>query len=51
MDVRYIANSFSMCQNEKRDHTLSKGQLQGPKLPVQMWKEASMDFVLDLLEF
>ena len=35
-------------QTEKSDHTVSKGHLQSPNLPVQELKEASIYFVTDL---
>ena len=39
-----------MCQVEKSDHTLSRGQLQSTEIPVEKWHEVSIDFVTDLPE-
>ena len=47
-DVRDFVSSCLICQTEKSDHTLYKGQLQNPELPVQKWQEVSIDFVKDL---
>ena len=47
-DVRDFVNSCLICQTEKSNHTLSKGQLQNPELPVRNWQEVSIDFVTDL---
>ena len=43
-----LSSSCSICQTEKSDHTLSKGQLQNPELPVRKWQDVSIDFVTDL---
>ena len=51
LDVRDFVNSCTICQTEKSHHTLSEGQLQNPKLPVQKWQEVSIDFVTDLPGF
>ena len=47
-DIRDFVNSCLICQTEKSDRALSKGQLQNPELPVRNWQEVSIDFVTDL---
>ena len=47
-DVRDFVSSCIIFQTENSDHTLSKGQLQNPELPVPKWQEISVDFVTDL---
>ena len=37
-----------VCQLEKSDHTLKKGQLQSSKIPEAKWQEVSLDFITDL---
>ena len=34
-----------MCQTEKSDHTLAKGQLQSTQIPEEKWKEISIDLI------
>ena len=41
-------SSCLICQREKSNHTISKGQLQNPELLVQKWQEVSIDFVTNL---
>ena len=47
-DIREFVESCPICQTEKSDHTLTRGQLQNMNIPVQKWQEVSMDFVTDL---
>ena len=47
-DVRAFVESCPVCQVEKSDHTLTKGQMQNPQLPEQKWQDVSLDFVTDL---
>ena len=51
MDVRNFVNSCIICQTDKSHHTLSKGQLQNPELPVQKLQEVNIEFVTDLPTF
>ena len=37
-----------VCQTEKSDYTLAKGQLQPTQIPEEKWKEISIDFITDL---
>ena len=47
-DVRAFVEACPVCQLEKTDHTLSKGQLQSSKIPEVKWQEVSLDFITDL---
>ena len=47
-DVQSFVLSCPVCQLEKAEHTLVRGQLQPIQLPDQKWKEVSLDFVTDL---
>ena len=38
-----------MCQIEKSDHTLMRGQLQNTEIPKEKWQQGSIDFIADLL--
>ena len=39
-----------MCQVEKSDHTLTRGQLQSTEIPEEKWQQVSIDFITDLPE-
>ena len=47
-DIRSFVEACPVCQLEKTDHTLSKGQLQSSKIPEVKWQEVSLDFITDL---
>lgn len=47
-DVYNFFDSCPVCQTEKSDHTLTKGQLQSPAILVNIWSEANTDFIMDL---
>ena len=49
-DVRSFVDSCPVCQVEKSDHTLSRGQLQSTEIPTEKWHDVSIDFVTDLPE-
>ena len=48
VDIREFVESCPICQTEKSDHTLTRGQLQNMNIPVEKWQEVSIDFVTDL---
>ena len=39
-----------MCQVEKSDHTLTRGQLQSKEIPEEKWQQVCIDFITDLPE-
>ena len=47
-DVRQFVENCPVCQTEKSDHTLAKGELQSTQIPETKWSEISIDFVTDL---
>ena len=47
-NVREFVENCPVCQMEKSDHTLSKGQLQSIHIPESKWSEISIDFITDL---
>ena len=49
-DVRIFVESCPVCQIEKRDHTLTRGQLQSTEIPEEKWQQVSIDFITDLPE-
>ena len=48
IDVREFVESCPICQTEKTDDTLARGQLQNMQLPVEKWQEVDIDFATDL---
>ena len=44
-DIREFVEACPICQLEKTDHTLSKGQLQSSRIPEAKWQEVSLDFI------
>ena len=49
-DVRIFVESCPVCQVEKSDHTLTRGQLQRTEIPEEKWQQVSIDFITDLPE-
>ena len=49
-DVRIFVESSPVCQVEKNDHTLMRGQLQSTEIPEEKWQQVSIDFITDLPE-
>ena len=49
-DVQTFVLSCPVCQVEKAEHTLVRGQLQTIQLPDQKWREIFLEFVTDLPE-
>ena len=49
-DVRILVESCPVCQIEKSDHTLTRGQLQNTEIPEEKWWQVSIDFITDLPE-
>ena len=47
-NVREYVESCPVCQVEKTDHTLGRGNLQSTSIPEKKWSEVSVDFVTDL---
>ena len=47
-DIREFVEACPICQLEKADHTLAKGQLQSSKIPEAKYQEVSLDFIIDL---
>ena len=47
-NVREYVESCPVCQVEKTDHTLGRGNLQSTFIPEKKWSEVSIDFVTDL---
>ena len=47
-NVREYVESCPVCQVEKTDHTLGRGNLQSTSIPEKKWSEVSFDFVTDL---
>ena len=47
-NVREYVESCPVCQVEKTDHTLGRGNLQSTSIPEKKWLEVSVDFVTDL---
>ena len=47
-NVREYIESCPICQVEKIDHTLGRGNLQSTSIPERTWTEVSVDFVTDL---
>ena len=47
-DVQTFVLSCPVCQIEKAEHTLVRGQLQPLQIPEEKWREVSLDFVTDL---
>ena len=47
-DIREFVEAYPVCQLEKTDHTLTKGQLQSSRIPEAKWQEISLDFITDL---
>ena len=47
-DVREFVESYPVCQTEKSDHTLRRGQLQNMQLPVEKWQKVRIEFATDL---
>ena len=47
-DVRQLVENCPVCQMEKYDHTLAKGELPSTQIPENKWSEISIDFVTDL---
>ena len=47
-DIREFVEACPVCQLEKTDHTLTKGQLQSSKVREAKWQEVSLDFITDL---
>ena len=47
-DIREFVEACPVCQLEKTDRTLTKGQLQSSKTPEAKWQEVSLDFITDL---
>ena len=45
VDFRTFVDSCKIFQTEKSGHSLSKGQLQIPALPIQRWNKVSVDYV------
>ena len=49
VDIREFVESCPICQTEKSEHTLTRGQLQNMNIPVEKkWQEVSIDFVTNL---
>lgn len=46
--MRNFVDSCPVCQTKKSDHTLSKGRLQSPTIPINKWFEVSIEFIMDL---
>ena len=42
-DVRIFVESCPICQVEKSDHTLTRGQLQSTEIPEEKWQQVSID--------
>ena len=49
-DVRIFVESCPVCQIEKSDHTLTRGQLQNTEIPKEKWQQVSIDFITNLPE-
>ena len=49
-DVRIFVESCPVCQVEKSDHTLTRGQLQSTEIPEKKWQQVSIDFITDFPE-
>ena len=47
-DIREFVEACPICQLEKTDHTLAKGQLQSSKIPEAKWQGVRLDFITDL---
>ena len=47
-NVREYVESCPVCQVEKTDHTLGRGNLQSTSIAENKWSEVSVDFVTDL---
>ena len=47
-DVRQFFENCPMCQMEKSDHTVAKGNVQFTQIPETKWSEISIDFVTSL---
>ena len=50
-DVRKFIESCPICQTERSDHTLTRGQLHNMNLRIEEWQEINIDFVTDLPDF
>ena len=46
--VRIFVESCPVCQIEKSDHTLTRGQLQSTETPEDKWQQVSIDIITDL---
>ena len=49
-DARIFVESWLVCQVEKSDHALMRGQLQKTEIPEEKWQQVSIDFITDLPE-
>ena len=49
-DVRIFVESCPVCQVEKSEHTLTRGQLRSTEIPEGKWQQVSIDFIADLPE-
>ena len=47
-DIQKFVLSCPICQVEKSEHQLPKGQLQPLQLPEQKWEEVMIDFITKL---
>ena len=47
-DIRQFVENCDVCQMEKSDHTLTKGEFMSTQIPEEKWKEISIDFTTDL---
>ena len=47
-DVRQLVENFPVCQMEKSDYQLTKGNLTSTQIPEEKWEEISIDFITDL---
>ena len=47
-DIREFVEACPVCDLEKTDHTLAKGQLPSSNIPEAKWQEVSLDFITNL---
>ena len=47
-DLRVFVESCPVCQVEKSDHTLTRGQLQSTEIPEKKWQQVTIDVITNL---
>ena len=47
-DIREFVEKCPVCQMEKYEHQVARGELQSTQILEEKWKEFSIDFIMDM---